>query len=892
MSPDDTKDLTIQLNAETNSLIVRGPAARQEQLAKALADLVEKLPKMEKAEAVVYQLERADPAGASRLLLSLLPGVPVAIDTVNRTVAATATPRDQARIKQLLDQLDHAFGDGLITETYVMKRGNPTAVMTAIQPIVPRATLSSDIYNKMLIVTATAEDHQLVKAIVERADGEGDGTLSTKAYPLQYANTSTITVALTTAVPTATVSADTLNKMLIVTANDEDHQRIQAILDQADKRGGGDLITKPYLLQLANPSTISVALRAVVPNATISPDLGNQMLVVTASQEDHQRVQQIVDEADRRSEGEVVTTVYALKFANPTALAYSIKPIAPNATASPDVYNKTIIVTATAKDHERIKAIIDQADKRGGGELLTKAYSVKWANPATVSTALTVVVPDAKISSDTVNKMLIVTANQEDHTKIQDVLKEADTRGGGELVTHAYVLQTANPTTVMLALRPVVPDATIGSDITNKMLVVTASEADHEKIAAVVEEADRRGEGDLVTQAYPLAWANPTALAAALSPVAPNATISPDAYNKSLFVTASAKDHERIKLVIQQADQRGGGELLTKAYPLKWANPVTIRTALAAVVPNATVSSDTVNKMLVVTASQEDHDRIQGVLQQADERGGGNLTTEVYLLTRANPLYLTRALTPLVPDATIGADATAKTLIVTASAEDQALIKKVVEQADRRGEGDLLTKVYPFKLANPRTVAAALEVLIPNAQMSSDTSTNTLIVTGTEEDHKQVEPLVQQLDVPSPTTRVLKPYSVKNADPSEVYSSLSQLFRYDRDINVGYQEETGMILVFAPNTDQEEVAAAIEQIEEATAQRPKATLEVYQLEGMDVDAALDTLDSLLADETPKIQFQVDSGNNQILAIAEPAQQEMIRAGAGTPEASAARRGSL
>ena len=112
----------------------------------------------------------------------------------------------------------------------------------------------------------------------------------------------------------------------------------------------------------------------------------------------------IVDEADRSSEGEVTTEVYALKFANPLALSYSIKPIAPNATASPDIYNKTLIVTATAKDHERIKSVIDQADKRGGGDMITKAYSMKWANATTISTALTAVVPDAKISSDAVQQ--------------------------------------------------------------------------------------------------------------------------------------------------------------------------------------------------------------------------------------------------------------------------------------------------------------------------------------------------------------------------------------------------------------------------------------------------------------------------------------------------------
>ncbi len=86
------------------------------------------------------------------------------------------------------------------------------------------------------------------------------------------------------------------------------------------------------------------------------------------------RIKAIIDEADRRQDGELMTEVYSLKWANPMALSTSIKPIAPNAVVSPDVYNKTLIVTATAKDHARIKPVIDQADMRGGGELITTAY--------------------------------------------------------------------------------------------------------------------------------------------------------------------------------------------------------------------------------------------------------------------------------------------------------------------------------------------------------------------------------------------------------------------------------------------------------------------------------------------------------------------------------------
>ena len=422
-----------------------------------------------------------------------------------------------------------------------------------------------------------------------------------------------------------------------------------------------------------------------------------------------------------------------------------------------------MVVTASAKDHARIKPIIDGRQSRRR-DLITTAYTLKWANPTTVSTALTTVVPDAKISSDTTNKMLIVTATKEDHQQIQAVLDQADKRGGGDLVTKAYTLRTANPSTIMAALLPVVPDAKITADVTNQMLIVTASAEDHVRIKTIVDEADQQADGELVTEVYKLKWANPTALSTSIEPIAPRATLSPDIYNK--------------------------------------------------------------------------------------------------------------------------------TLIVTATAQDQARIKPIVEQADRRGEGELSTKVYPFKLANPATVATALSTLMPNATLTSDPTTNTLIVTASAEDHEQIEPIVQQLDVTDPKASILKPYTVPNADPQQVYRSLQQLFRTSRNVSVGFQQETGMILVFAPLVDQEEVARAITDIDLATAGRPKATLEIYPLEGLDGDAAVDAIRALLVNETPKVELQIDLTNNQVLAIAEPKQHEMLRKALAAVVARNTRSGSV
>ena len=951
-----------------------------------------------------YRLQSANPYTITTALTTVVPNAKISPDPTNRLLIATATAEDHLIIKEIIDQADSREDGERTTQVYALQWANPATLSVAITPIAPTATISPDVVNKTLIVTATAKDHERIQSVVDQADKRGGGDLITKAYPLKWATPYTISTALTSVVPNATISSDIYNKMLIATASKEDHERIQAVLDQADTRGGGDPITTAYRLQTANPSTILAALLTVVPDAKISSDPTNRMLIATASAEDHLRIKAIIDEADGTEEGERTTEVYALQWANPSTLSASITPIAPTATISPDVVNKTLIVTATAKDHARIKSVVDQADKRGGGDLITKAYPLKWATPYTISTALTAAVPNATISSDIYNKMVIATATKEDHERIQAVLDQADTRGGGDPVTTAYRLQTANPSTILAALLTVVPDAKISSDPTNRMLIATASAEDQLRIKAIIDEADGTEDGERTTEVYALQWANPTTLSASITPIAPTATVSPDVVNKTLIVTATAKDHERIKSVVDQADKRGGGDLITKAYPLKWATPYTISTALTAAVPNATISSDIYNKMVIATATKEDHERIQAVLDQADTRGGGDpvttayrlqtanpstilaalltvvpdakissdptnrmliatasaedqlrikaiideadgtaegerttvvyplkwanpsalslsiqpiaptatvspdvtnktlivtaaekdhlriksvveqadrrgsgdLTTVAYTLRLANPSTIMAALTPVIPDATISADAANKVLIVTAPASDQERVKMIVEQADRRGEGDLSTKVYAFKLASPATIATALRALLPNAVIGSDPGTNTLIVTTTQEDHLLIDPLVQQLDVVDPKSPVVKPYSVRNAKARDIYDSLSQLYRFNRDVSVGFQEETGMLLVLAPESEQQLVAQAINDIDKAIEGRPQAMLQVYPLEGLDGNAVVESLERLFAKETPKLEVQIDSSNNQMLVIAEPAQHLKVR----------------
>ena len=78
LSTSDMKDLTVQVNPTTNSLIVRGPADRQDELAATLSQLALQLPAPDKPVAEVYRLQRADVSTAAGVIRSLVPTASVA----------------------------------------------------------------------------------------------------------------------------------------------------------------------------------------------------------------------------------------------------------------------------------------------------------------------------------------------------------------------------------------------------------------------------------------------------------------------------------------------------------------------------------------------------------------------------------------------------------------------------------------------------------------------------------------------------------------------------------------------------------------------------------------------------------------------------------------------
>ena len=99
------------------------------------------------------------------------------------------------------------------------------------------------------------------------------------------------------------------------------------------------------------------------------------------------------------------------------------------------------------------------------------------------------------------------------------------------------------------------------------------------------------------------------------APVAPTATISP----------ANSEDPSGAELPSKaqsdEAEKPAAERMIAQVYSLPTADLERMMKELRPLLPEAQINADTAHRMLVVVASEEDHKRVQAVLESAERQG-------------------------------------------------------------------------------------------------------------------------------------------------------------------------------------------------------------------------------------------------------------------------------
>ena len=152
---------------------------------------------------------------------------------------------------------------------------------------------------------------------------------------------------------------------------------------------------------------------------------------------------------------------------------------------------------ARPADHEEIQKAIEEMSK--GGKPTAQVYRFEWADPRAAYTALATLVPNAQIALDTASRSLVVSATAEDHAKIKATVAEMDRRDAKDMpqleVHHFKVTDPANLLPVLQGLFKLHPQVQLSLDERNGAIIAMATPAQQETIRALVEQVEREGGG-------------------------------------------------------------------------------------------------------------------------------------------------------------------------------------------------------------------------------------------------------------------------------------------------------------------------------------------------------------------------------------------------------------
>jgi len=353
---------------------------------------------------------------------------------------------------------------------------------------------------------------------------------------------------------------------------------------------------------------------------------------------------------------------------------------------------------------------------------------------------------------------------------------------------------------------------TMVGTLKDKMIRVSTLEKAVADRAVVQEGKDYTKLGDsdtFVTQVIPLANISAARLKEELKPLVAEkqANLLAVSSSNTLIVTDTEGNVKRLLQVIELLDKDSSDVLDVDVYKCEFASAAALVTSL--------------EKVFGITSTPPGGQPNRGQPQGGQQPGqpGGQPT----FATNDGPLSLKG-------EVHIAADDRTNSIVISASQDKIKLIRSLIVKLDVNTTSEVKARVFPLKFADASLVATQLNSLFEQPQgggsntrspffyygggqqpassadsyaslkrnlVVADVRTNSVVVTATEQNMKQFEELIAQLDAPNALSDVARTFQLKYASATTVATTLNNLFRGQRggnsffDIIMGTRSTTG-----------------------------------------------------------------------------------------------------
>ena len=735
--PEIGTDLRLIESGDPKKLAVYATDAEHQRLEKLIGDLEKQIPD-DPLVIASYPLEQLSSTEATQVIQGIVPTAQFFDTSDTDRLLVRASTSDQRRIEQALQELKQAKGNPDSTELkpYAVGENEPSAILALLDAEITRGlSVIADVTRKSLLVRATGEEHEKFAAALDgllKGLPEIEKPVS-RVYRLRFANPATLRDSLAALMPSANFALDQETRSLMATALPSEHELIGQAVSQLDVQADAQRETRVYRFRDANAAATRSVLLELLPNITMAANAEDRALLVTATPAEHQVIQDAVDEMNR-DDVQKTTKVYRFqKGGNVESARQVLQSLTPQAVMSVDEANQALLVTAEESDHLRIEPVIEQLDRNTEDVRQTRVYRFKYADVSAAQVALQALMSNAIIAVDSVTRALVATATQEDHERIDAAVRELDVQRDDPTEARVYPFLIADVSAAQQVLSSLLPNAVIAVDLPNRILVATATAAEHAKIATIVESMDVKNDRQPSLQSYSVRQANVQAVFEAVRQMYdgnPAVALSLDSENRAILVRAPVQEQLNVAKIVSQMDNAVPKSLRRlEVYALVNGDQNLVETLKElAESPNQPIQLrfNDRSRQLVVVGTDQQHKLITDALELLKQ---DEVIVEVFPLEAADPFAVQMAIERLFEGEAsrpvANGDTETQQLFVRGTAEQvetiRGLLKKMgeipLETASREGvrivpfRGDLKRAVEQIEQVWPQLRENKLEVL-------------------------------------------------------------------------------------------------------------------------------------------------------------------------------------
>ncbi len=494
--------------------------------------------------------------------------VKIVAESASNSILVTAPPTQMSEIKDKIAQMDTQGVGGIVPRVIALERGNAKIIAQTLSDAFGASSrkgreavrIVGDESSRKLFVTASDNMFEQIKELATQLDIATAG-VEVRVIPLVHARaadiyaklkemmTNYIALAGKGGMEPFTAVADERSNSLVVLASQSTFEMLAPLLQKVDIPDAGPVKRVTMIYQLvkaradevaSNINTLfSKAEKGIEPPKAVANAATNALIVEGTKEQTDRIYGDVISKLEEfaATEADLITETLQLAHAPADLVAESLKKIfteqkqvlsdakkvgikpselTVGITADPDT--NQLVVLATPKNIETIKARLAEMDKPGvfGPTARdTVVFPVKYADPNTVATAVRETYPKGPKTAerdivtavpDTSSQSVIVTASKERIESIRDMIAQLDKQGDESRISRearVYQLKYAEPTGMAEMINqsfsqqgrqiPERDRVTAAAAWMAQGVMVTASLANHDRIAKIVEALDVSG---------------------------------------------------------------------------------------------------------------------------------------------------------------------------------------------------------------------------------------------------------------------------------------------------------------------------------------------------------------------------------------------------------------